>query len=155
MSAVQVSPHKNCTSCSGLSTTSIIKLCVCVCLHAWLWVWVCAELCAYSNECGSRAHCAGLCVWPVNVWVHMVISATLGTPLCVYVALVWACVSLECVRFYITVCEGIHMKEHTNIWVLLHLITLWTPLNHTMHAHACVWRICRRRPCQCTNEWAQ
>lgn len=61
MSAVQVSPHKKCTSCSGLSTTSIIKLDVCVCMHGYK----CESVQKYVRTL------LGVWEWSCTVWIYV------------------------------------------------------------------------------------
>lgn len=91
MCAVQVSPHKNCTSCSGLSIASIIKLRVHVCAPARIIISVspCKDLFflffffiqyvhLHSSE-GRGFYVCGLWMCEQTwLWVQL-----LGTPLCI------------------------------------------------------------------------
>lgn len=67
--AVQVSPHKNCTSCSGLSIAYEAGY-KCESVQSFVH-GVC--MCAIIGANG-----VGLCVRPVDVWAHMVVSVTFG-----------------------------------------------------------------------------
>ena len=39
-------------------------------------------VCIHGKEWGSRDYCVGLCVWPVCLWVHMLISVAYTMCIC-------------------------------------------------------------------------
>lgn len=44
--------------CASTSMVTSVSWCRALCIQ---------YVCIHGNECGSGAHCVGLCVWPVDV----------------------------------------------------------------------------------------